>query len=117
MRTIECPSENDFFEAFGIRPIETDPDMACEFYVKQSNDGLQEIEISFSLVALSFQVVQRCGGKETMVISSEKLRHIELYKDDSGSGIRAVFEIDNVKSEVVVILQPDLYVHWWTLAS
>ncbi|WP_200157352.1 hypothetical protein [Allochromatium vinosum] len=114
---MEFPSTADFLEAFGIEPVEEDPGMAYCRYVKQSGDGLQELDISFSAVAKSFQVVLRCGGRELVSVSSEKVRLIKLRRDHSGSGIHVVFDVRDGTSEAVVTLEPDLRCHWWTLRS
>ena len=112
---MEFPSTVDFLETFGIEPIEEDPSMAYYRYVKQSNDGRQELDISFSAVSESFQVVLRCGGKEAMTVSSEKVRLVELRRDHSGSGVHVVFDVRDGTSEAAVTLEPDLHCHWWTL--
>lgn len=111
------PSTADFFDAFGIEPVEEDPNMAYCRYLKESIDGLQELDISFSAVADSFQVVLRCGGKEVMTVSSEKVRLVEIRRDRSGSAIHVVFDIHDGTSEAVVTLEPDLHCRWWTLRS
>ena len=114
---MDFPSPADFLEAFGIEPVEEDPSMAYCRYVKQSIDGHQELDVSFSEVAASFQVVLRCGGKEVVTVSSEKVRLVELRRDQSGSGIHVVFDVHDGTSEAVLTLEPDLHCHWWTLRS
>lgn len=114
---MEFPSTTDFLEAFGIEPVEEDPSMAYCRYVKRSSDGLQELDISFSAVAESFQVVLRCGGNELVTVSSEKVRLVELRHDQSGSGVHVVFDVHDGTSEAVVTLEPDLHCRWWTLRS
>lgn len=111
------PSTDDFLEAFGIAPIEEDPSLAYCRYVKQASEGEMEIDISFSAVSESFQVVLRCGGREVATISSERVKLIEIRSDDSGSGIHAVFDIGDVTSEAFVMLEPEPRCHWWTLRS
>jgi hypothetical protein len=112
---MEFPSKLDFLEAFGIEPAEEDPNMAYCRYVKRSQDGLHEMDISFSAVEESFQVSLRCGGKELMTVSSEQVRLIELRHDKSGDGIHVVFNIQGGMAEAVVIFEPDLHCHWWSL--
>jgi len=70
---MEFPSTFDFLETFGIEPIEEDPSMAYCRYVKRSSDGRLELDMSFSAVADSFQVVLRCDGKKVMAVSSERV--------------------------------------------
>ena len=110
---MEFPSTFEFLKMFGIEPTEDSPE--CCRYVKQSSDGKQELDISFSAVNDSFQVVLRCAGKVVMVVSSEKVRLIELRCDRSRSGVHAIFDIGGVMSEAVITLEPDLHCHWWTL--
>ena len=114
---MEFPSTFDFLETFGIEPIEEDSSMAYCRYLKQSNDGRLELDMSFSAVANSFQVILRCDGKKTMAMSSEKVRLIELRCDSLGSGIHVVFDVSDGTSEAVVILEPDLYCSWQTLRT
>jgi hypothetical protein len=112
---MEFPSTFEFLEMFGIEPTEDSPE--CCRYVKQSSDGQQELVISFGAVTNSFQVVLRCDGKNTMTVSSERVRSIKLCCNKSGSGIHVVFDICGVTSEACVILEPDLHCQWWTLQS
>lgn len=114
---MEFPSTSDFLDAFGIEPVEEDPSMAFCRYVKQSSDGFQELDFSFSAVAESFQVALRCSGKELAKISSEKVKLIELRRDHAGSGVHVVFDVRDGTSEAIVTLEPDLHCHWWTLRS
>ena len=110
---MEFPSAFEFLEMFGIDPAEDGPE--CCRYVKLSTDGQHELDISFSAVADSFQVVLRCAGKDMMAVSSEKVHSIKLRCDESGSGVHVVFDICGVTSEAVIILEPDLHCRWWTL--
>jgi hypothetical protein len=57
---MEFPDTFEFLEEFGIKPLEEYPSMAYLRYVKQSKDGGHELDISFSAVVKSFQVVMRC---------------------------------------------------------
>jgi hypothetical protein len=114
---MDFPSAADFLDTFGIEPIDVDPTIAFCRYVKQSSDGHKELDISFSAVANSFQVVLRCGGKEISTISSEGVNRIELFHDRTGSGINVIFEMQGTRSEARVRLEPDLYCHWWALKN
>lgn len=111
------PNTDDFLEAFGIEPIEEDPSMAYCRYVKASTDGGLEIDISFSAVTESFQVVLRCNGHEVSTISSEKVKSIELRQNGTDAGVHVVFNIQGVTSEALVSLEPKLNCRWWTLRS
>lgn len=112
---MEFPSTLEFMEAFGLEPIDEDASMGYCRYVKRSEDGLRELDFSFSAVTESFQVGFRCGGKEVMLVSSEKVRLVELRNDKIGSGFRVVFDFNGETSEAVVTLEPELHCHWWTL--
>jgi hypothetical protein len=114
---MQFPSKFDFLETFGIEPVEEDPSMAYCRYVKKSNNGLQTLELSFSAVELSFQVVLRCSGKELVTISSDKVKLIELSQAQKGSGVHVIFEVGDATSEAMVTLEPDLHCHWWTLRN
>ena len=111
------PSKYDFLEAFGIEPAEEDSSMAYYRYVKPSPNGELEIDISFSAISHSFQVVLRCRGHVVATVSSEKVKFIQLRSDKSGDGIHVVFDIQGVNSEVWVKLEPEVNFHWWVLRS
>ncbi|RMX11838.1 hypothetical protein EBQ34_09725 [Vandammella animalimorsus] len=109
------PDTAEFLEAFGIEPVEEDPHMAYCRYVRKSADGFQELDFSFSAVTESFQVVLRGGGKDLMKVSSERCRLIEIRRNLAGFEIHVVFDISGATSEVVMVFEPDIYCHWWTL--
>lgn len=111
------PSAFDFLETFGLEPIEEDPSLAYCRYVKQSSDGLQELDISFSGVAESFQVIFRCGGKSVVTLSSEKVKMVQVRRDQSGVGLHVSFDLNDVSSEALITLEPDLHCRWWLLRS
>jgi hypothetical protein len=114
---MKFPTTDDFLEAFGLEPIKEDPSLAYCRYVKQSPSGEMDIDVSFSAVSESFQVVLRCNGRDVVTISSEKARFVEIFNDDSGAGVRAVFDLRDVTSEAVVTFEPELGCRWWTLRS
>jgi len=111
------PSALDFLEKFGIEPIEEDPSMAFFRYNTKSRDEEVELEISFSGVAKSFQIILRCGQREIAVLSSENVASIEIRSDKSGEGIYVIFDIAGVASEAWILLEPDLNCRWWTLRT
>lgn len=111
------PTRDDFLDVFGIEPTEEDPSMAYCRYVKVSSSGELEIDISFSVVSESFQIVLRYKGNEVAMISSEKVAFMEIKSNGSDSSIRVVFDIRGVTSEAVVKFEPELNFHWWTLRS
>jgi len=114
---MEFPSPADFLEIFGLAPLEEDANTAYCRYVKRSADGRTEMDLSFSAVATSFQVVVRCDGHELVTISSEKTRFIKLRSDSAGACVRAVFDLHGVQSEALVTLAPELQCRWWTLRT
>jgi hypothetical protein len=111
------PSENDFLEEFGIQPVEVDPSLAFCRYIKKSKDSELEVEISFSAVMKSFQVVLRLAKQELAIVSSESVQSIALVRDNSGAGVHVVFDICESTSEARVMLEPEISFRWWTLQN
>lgn len=115
---MKFPSTQDFLEKFGIAPIEEDPSLAYCRYVKTSSSIEEmEVDISFSAVSDSFQVILRIKGKDVAIISSERTELVEIFKESAGSGIRAVFDLQGVTSEAIINLEPELTCRWWTLRT
>lgn len=114
---MEFPSTNDFLEEFGIEPIEVDPSLALCRYIKKSKTSELEVDVSFSAVMESFQVVLRLATHELAIISSENVKSIELVRDSSGAGVRVVFDICESISEARVIFEPEVSCRWWTLRN
>jgi hypothetical protein len=116
--TMELPSKLDFLMEFGLDPVEEDPSMALYRYVKQSDDGLQELAVSFGGVCRSFQVILRCGGNELMSMTSESVEHIKIRRDKSGAGsLHVLFDLQGTISEALVTLEPELRCDWWILRA
>ncbi|WP_097084423.1 MULTISPECIES: hypothetical protein [unclassified Pseudomonas] len=111
------PTTNDFLEMFGIEPVEVDPSLAFSRYIKKSKDSGIEVDISFSAVMASFQVVLRLAMHELAVISSENVKAIELLQEGSEAGVRVVFDLPNSTSEARVIFEPEVSCRWWTLRN
>ncbi|NMG68108.1 hypothetical protein GPA19_24555 [Azoarcus indigens] len=111
------PSTLDFIETFGLVPVEEDPSMAYCRYLKKVLGGKLEIDISFSAVAESFQVVLRCNGHDVITVSSESVKSIEIRHDGAGSGVNVLFDIDGVASEAWIGLEPEVNCRWWALRS
>ncbi|WP_248919413.1 hypothetical protein [Pseudomonas entomophila] len=114
---MEFPSTNDFLEEFGIEPVEVDPGLALCRYIKKSKDSGLEVDISFSAVMESFQVVLRLATHELAIVSSENVKSIELVRDSSGAGVRVVFDICESTSEARVIFEPEVSCRWWVLRN
>jgi hypothetical protein len=114
---MKFPSTKDFLDILNIRPTEEDPGMAYCRYVKYSDDGIMKIDVSFSAVTESFQVVFQCAGRDVVTISSEKTRLIEIQSDDAGLRIHAIFDISGLASEAMVTFEPQLHCHWWALRN
>ncbi len=112
---MKFPSTSDFLEAFGLEPIEEDSSMAYCRYVKESDDGSQEFDFSFSGVAESFQLILRCNGNELITISSENVRLVEIRSDKADACIHVVFDVNHGTSEATLTMEPRLHCHWWTL--
>ena len=111
------PSKTEFLEMFGIEPVEEDPRMAYCRYVKCSVDGAKQIDVSFSEVSQSFQVVFLFGNEELVRVSSESVRAIRLERDNIGARIDVEFGMRDLMSRAIVILEPHLHCHWWTLRA
>ncbi|WP_416051216.1 hypothetical protein [Cupriavidus basilensis] len=111
------PTKEEFLESFGVEPAEEDPSLALWLYRVRSQHSDTEVEVSFSGVAESFQVRLQCCGREVLTLVSERAKLIELYRDKAGSGIRAVFDVQGVSSEAVVILVPEVSCRWWVLRT
>lgn len=114
---MEFPSINDFLEEFGIEPVEVDPSLGLCRYTRNSKISGLEIDVSFSSVMKSFQVVLRLSIQELAVVSSENVKSIKLVRDNSGAGIHVVFEICEALSEARVMLEPEVSFRWWTLRN
>lgn len=114
---MEFPSADDFLEEFGIEPVEVDSSLALCRYKKKSKNSEIEVDISFSAVMGSFQVVLRLAMQELVVISSEKVKSIELVRDGSGAGVRVVFDILDSVSEARVIFEPEVSCRWWIVSN
>ncbi|KQM50966.1 hypothetical protein FEM54_22720 [Pseudomonas edaphica] len=112
---MKFPSTDDFLEEFGIQPIEVDPNLALCRYIQKSKNSELEVDVSFSAVMKSFQVVLRLSTQELAVISSESVKSIELVRDESGAGIHVVFDMSESLSEARVIFEPEVSCRWWTL--
>ena len=112
---MKFPTAFDFLEEFGIEPAEVEPGMDYERYVKQSSDGLLELDISFSAAALSFQVVFRSSSREVMRVSSESLSRFEIRRDKSGSSLYLLFSFGEAWAEAIVTFDPELQCRWWIL--
>ncbi|NWA29217.1 hypothetical protein HX866_30465 [Pseudomonas gingeri] len=114
---MKFPSVNDFLEEFGIEPVEVDPNLALCRYVQKSQSGGLEIDVSFSAVMESFQVVLRLANQEVANISSENVKFIELVRDSAGAGVRVIFDICETKSEARITFEPEISCRWWILRN
>jgi hypothetical protein len=114
---MQFPTRLELIEAFGLEPLQEDATEAYRRYAKRTSDGSIEIEFSFSGVGESFQIVLRCGAHVIVTVSSERTSLIEIYRGNNGAGIRVVFEIEGVQSEALLILEPNIKCHWWTIRT
>ena len=111
------PSSYDFLEKFGIEPVEEDESINLFRYIKNSQSGEVEIDISFSEIMKSFQITLRISGREISTVSSESVRSIKFFSDDSGEGLHVIFDINKAVSEVRVVFELDISFRWWTLSN
>lgn len=114
---MKFPDVNDFLEEFGMEPVEVDPALALCRYTKKSKNSEIEVDVSFSAVMKSFQMVLRLSMQELAVVSSENVKSIELVRDGSGAGVHVVFDVCESISEARVIFEPDVSCRWWTLRN
>ncbi|EGH25387.1 hypothetical protein ALP86_102391 [Pseudomonas amygdali pv. mori] len=111
------PSTDDFLEEFGIEPVEMDTSSVLFRYVIKSKSSEIEVDISFSAVMRSFQIVLYVSAKEVAIISSENVESIEFMRNSSGAGIRVIFDICETISEAQILIEPELSCRWWTLRN
>lgn len=114
---LNFPSSYDFLEKFGIEPVEEDESINLFRYIKSSQSGEVEIDISFSEIMKSFQITLRISGREISTVSSESVRSIKFFSDNSGDGLHVIFDINKAVSEVRVVFEPDISFRWWTLSN
>ncbi|MBJ9978337.1 hypothetical protein IAE35_23205 [Pseudomonas sp. S75] len=114
---MEFPSMIDFLEEFGIEPVEVDPSLALCRYVKKSKTSEFEIDVSFSAVMKSFQVVLRSSTQDLAVVSSENVKSIKLMRSGPEAGVHVMFENYHSISEARVIFEPEVSFRWWTLRN
>ncbi|MBK8455197.1 MAG: hypothetical protein WAQ53_06205 [Thiofilum sp.] len=112
---MDFPTNEDFLDIFGLEPIENDPSMGYSRYLKEISNNDIELDISFSAIAQSFQVILRCYTNELVKISSEKVKSIKVRCDKSSSGIYIIFDIQGVTAEAWVKLEPTVSCNWWIL--
>lgn len=114
---LNFPSSYDFLEKFGIEAVEEDESINLFRYIKSSQSGEVEIDISFSEIMKSFQITLRISGREISTVSSESVRSIKFFSDNSGDGLHVIFDINKAVSEVRVVFEPDISFRWWTLSN
>jgi hypothetical protein len=114
---MDFPSTTDFLATFGIEPAEVDPGLAYCRYVRRSADGELELDFSYSMVARSFQVMLKHRGNELAIISSERVRRVQIRQEHGTAGILVEFDVPGGTAEAFVRLEPDLHCRWWTLRN
>lgn len=88
----------------------------CRYRFNSKSNGL-ELDISFSAIQESFQILLYCGGQEVVNFVSERTTKMELYRDSSGSGLRVHFEVSGVQAEAIVTLEPTIKCRWWLIRT
>lgn len=111
------PNKDEVFQEFGIEPIEEDPSLALCRYKFHSREFNLDLLVTFSAVQESFEVIVFCLGQEIINIVSERTEKVELYRDSTGRGLRASFEISGMQAEAVVILEPKVSCRWWLIKN
>ena len=110
------PSSSDFMEALGVAPVEEDPSEGYFRYLISGEQGC-ELDLSFNVVAASFQVVLRCNGDEMVRLSSEMTRFIDLRREERGVSLYVEFDLPHCSAAAEVMLEPRLHCHWWALRA
>ena len=111
------PDKDQFLQAFGIEPMEEDPSLALCRYKVRSDERDLELLITFSAVQKTFELLLYCSGHEVINLVSERTTKIELYRDSSGDGVRACFDIDGAQAEAIVTLAPEIKCRWWLIRA
>ncbi|MFJ3450247.1 hypothetical protein ACIPM0_18810 [Pseudomonas sichuanensis] len=104
-------------EEYGIESVEVDPSLALYRYVHKSKASGGEVDVSFSAIIKSIQVVLRVSTHELATISSENVMSIELVRDDAGAGLRVIFDARDSTSEAKVIFEPEVSCRWWIVRN
>lgn len=111
------PEKDEFLQVFGMEPVEEDASIAlCRYRVHSESSNL-DLLLSFSAVQESFEVVLYCARQEVINFVSERTTKIELYRDSSGAGVRAYFDVSGVQAEAIVTLEPEIKCRWWLIRT
>jgi len=103
---------DDFLQEFGIVPNCVDEENCYFQYAYGSKSGRSKIVFSFNGVSESFQVNLFSGDEEIMVVSSEQVNSVLIFKEASESGVRVIFDYQGSSSEAKIVLEPDLKIGW-----
>lgn len=112
---MKFPMPDDFLQEFGIVPNCVDEENCYFQYAYGSKSGRSEVVFSFNGVSESFQVNLFSCDEEIMVVSSERVNSVLIFKETLASGVRVIFDYQGNSSEATIVLEPDLKIGWWIL--
>lgn len=93
---MRVPSRDEFLQHFGLEPKCYEFDDTVVGYSFQDHLGRYSLEISFSEVAASFQVIVRVDGCEVAVFSTELVTGIAIVEEIAGPVLVVDTEISGV---------------------
>ncbi|MNY17412.1 hypothetical protein D3C86_1507300 [compost metagenome] len=111
------PAPDDFLEEFGICPDCVNESDGFFQYSGKSRSGMLRVTMSFSGVADSFQVCMSIFGEDALVVSSERVRAISIFREASQAGVKVEFDYLGLSAEAKVVLEPEPKVNWWVLSG
>lgn len=114
---MKFPDKDEFLQLFGIQPIEEDPSVALCRYRLHSKSNNLELDLSFSAIQESFQVLLYLGEQQVVNFVSERTTQIELYRDSRESGLRVHFDVAGAAAEAIVTLEPEIKCRWWLIRT
>ncbi|MGX5830927.1 hypothetical protein [Mesorhizobium sp. 43Arga] len=113
---MKFPGKADFQAAFGLEPEDEDPSMAYVRYVFRSNTSSLELDVSFSGVLESFQIITRIHGSVFGSISSERTISLVIDQDENGTkALHVTFDIKGIVAEARITFEPDISYQWWLI--
>ena len=111
------PAADEFLEAFGICPDCINEGDVFFQYSCKSRSEVSKVTMSFSGVAASFQVCMSLFGEEVLIVSSEKVSAISIFREASQAGVKVEFDYQGLSAEARVVMDPEPKVNWWVLSG